>query len=421
VAASSGMARRISVAAAIAVSLGVAVSQPASAQPTSTATPAITTCAALTSGASGPAVKTIQQAIGAGADGAFGPATEKALKAWQTAHAVTASGVVDAATWAALPAAVAQQACGQQVTGTGVPVSCAALTTGASGLAVDVLQKALGETVDGSFGASTLAAVKSTQAAAKLHTSGVTRHKTWQALHLLGTPVCSTPKTIGPKPPADEKAQQRIRTQVAATVATLADRPGTTKNKVTLQAIAFARKQIGKPYVWGGTGPKGYDCSGLQMTSYLHAGLNLPRTAAAQYAGAGTAVPLAKAKQGDLLFYASDVTKPATVYHVAMYIGDGQILDAPQTGENVQVQSLWSTDLLPVAVRPVASLTLPLKPGDAGPTVIQLQQDLNRHGAALPVDGGYGPATETAVKTWQAKHKLAANGVVHVPTWLTFR
>ncbi len=80
----------------------------------------------------------------------------------------------------------------------------------------------------------------------------------------------------------------------------------------------------------------------------------------------GEYVPLNKAKQGDLLFYASDVTKPSTVYHVAMYIGGGKLLDSPQTGENVRVDPLWTTDLMPVVVRPVAGLKLPVKLGATG-------------------------------------------------------
>jgi peptidoglycan hydrolase-like protein with peptidoglycan-binding domain len=102
-----------------------------------------------------------------------------------------------------------------------------------------------------------------------------------------------------------------------------------------------------------------------------------------------------------------------------MYVGNGNILDAPHTGADVATQPLWTTDLLPRVVRPVAALTLPVTSGASGYTVQQLQQDLNRHGAKLTVDGGFGAATATAVKNWQAKKALAANGVVDVATWLT--
>jgi cell wall-associated NlpC family hydrolase len=410
--------RRVGVATTVGASLGASLCLPGTAQAASTA-PAVTTCAVISEGATGAAVKTLQKVVAAGVDGDFGPVTKKAVKAWQKAHTLPATGVVDAATWAALPPAPAQRACGHKVTGSGVAATCASLTSGANGLAVEVLQRALGVSVDGAFGPATLAALKSAQHTAKLAVSGVTTMHTWKALHLFGTPACSTAHSVGPQPPADEKAQQKVRAKVVTLAADLAKRPGKTKNPLALQAMAFAKRQIGKPYVWGGTGPKGYDCSGLQMTSYLHAGLSLPRVSAAQYAGAGPYVPLNQAKQGDLLFYASDVTKPSTVYHVVMYVGNGKILDAPQTGEKVQIQPMWTTDLLPLAVRPVAGLTLPVKSGSTGWTVTQLQQDLNRHGAALAVDGGYGAATEAAVRTWQKSHQVKPTGVVHVTTWLT--
>jgi peptidoglycan DL-endopeptidase CwlO len=412
--------RRVSAAACIAVVSFATTGQPAIAQVHSAPPAPVLTCAVLSSGSDGPAVKTIQNAVGTTADGEFGPATEKSLKSWQRAQSVPVTGVVDAATWAALPAAIGLKACGQQVHGDGVAVTCAALSSGVTGLAVTVLQTALGTTADGSFGASTETAVETVQRDNGLKVSGVTTAHTWKALQLWGTPACSTVHTVGPRPPADAQAQAKVRAEVQSLVTELGQRPGTTTNKVALQAMAFAEKQIGKPYVWGGTGPKGYDCSGLQMTSYLHAGLSIPRVAAAQYAGAGTDEPLNEAKQGDLLFFASDVTKPTTVYHVSMYVGDGNMLESPQTGSTVQIVPLRTTDLLPVVVRPVASLTLPLKPGATGWSVTQLQQDLNRHGAALTVDGGYGPATETAVQSWQQAHQVTANGVVHVNTWLTF-
>jgi hypothetical protein len=206
---------------------------------------------------------------------------------------------------------------------------------------------------------------------------------------------------------------------VTKLAAALLDRPGTSSDPVALKALHFANKQKGKPYKWGGNGPKSYDCSGLVMASYLHSGLTLPRVAADQYASAPT-VPLDQAQQGDLLFYASDLTDPSTIYHVVMYAGEGNIIDAPYTGAFVGTRALWTRNLLPVAVRPVSQLTLPLRPGASGWAVGQLQQELNRHGAALSVDGGYGPATLTAVKAWKASHQLHASGLVNRTTWLTF-
>ena len=114
-----------------------------------------------------------------------------------------------------------------------------------------------------------------------------------------------------------------------------------------------------------------------------------------------------------------DLTKPATIYHVVLYAGRGRVLDAPHTGAFVGTRSLWTSGLLPVVVRPVAQLALPLVPGASGWSVAQLQQALNRHGARLSVDGGFGPATAAAVRSWKAAHDLAATARVGVRAWLT--
>jgi cell wall-associated NlpC family hydrolase len=212
---------------------------------------------------------------------------------------------------------------------------------------------------------------------------------------------------------------QAIADQVTRLTAALLDAPGTSTDPVALKTLHFAMKQKGKPYQWGGDGPKSYDCSGLVMASYLHSGLTLPRVAADQYGFAPT-VPLDQAQQGDLLFYASDLTDPSTIYHVVMYAGGGNIIDAPYTGAFVGTRPLWTSHLLPVAVRPVTQLTLPLRPGTSGWAVGQLQQELNRHGAGLTVDGGYGESTLVAVKAWKAAHDLNRSGVVGKSTWLTF-
>jgi hypothetical protein len=154
------------------------------------------------------------------------------------------------------------------------------------------------------------------------------------------------------------------------------------------------------------------------MASYLSAGITLPRVAADQY-GAGPTVPLDQAQRGDLLFYASDLTRPATIYHVVLYAGNGRVLDAPHAGATVGTRSLWTTGLLPVAVRPVAQLTLPVGPGASGWSVAQLQQALNRHGAAVSVDGGFGPQTTSAVRAWKSAHKWGTSARVGVRVWLS--
>ncbi|HVT66025.1 MAG TPA: peptidoglycan-binding protein [Mycobacteriales bacterium] len=417
------LSRAIVTAAAACVALA-ATSLPAVADPSDPPTqgtapaPTVTSCATLDVGTTGAAVSTIQTLVGADPDGDFGPQTSAALKTWQNSQGIPATGVVDNATWAVMPAATAAAACAQKIGGTGFTVSCAVLSQDDTGPAVAVLETALDQPVDGQFSPDTAKALSAAQQAAGLPVTARTSRKTWKALKLTGTPVC-TPGSTTPALPKDWDEQQKVRKQVAQLAADLLQQPGATTSKIALKAVRFEKRQIGKPYVYGAAGPDSYDCSGLQMRSYLHAGLTLPRVAADQYAGSGPTVPLDQAQAGDLLFFASDVLQPSSIYHVAMYIGGGEVLDAPHTGANVGTQKLWTTDLLPVVVRPVAGLTLPLQSGATGWSVTQLQQMLNRHGARLPVDGGYGPDTQAAVQAWQQAHDLAATGVVRLKTWLS--
>ncbi|MEU9240122.1 NlpC/P60 family protein [Streptomyces sp. NPDC048385] len=100
------------------------------------------------------------------------------------------------------------------------------------------------------------------------------------------------------------------------------------------KAIAFARAQIGKPYVWGATGPGSYDCSGLSQAAWKAAGVSLPRTTYDQV-NAGTTVPLADAQPGDLVFFYDDVS------HVGIYIGNGMMIHAPKPGAYVREESIY--------------------------------------------------------------------------------
>jgi cell wall-associated NlpC family hydrolase len=399
-------------------------------------------CATVGVGSHGPAVVTLQRAVRATPDGDYGPQTAKAVAKWQRRHHVKVTGAVDAATWKRLPVPVAVAACGQPVTGKGVTPSCTTQSQHAVGPAVAVLQKALRIRADRAFGPQTRRAVVRAQHRLKLPRTGVVDAATWAALGLTGTPACvvapetvkaaavtpaPTPSTApaakptpapAPPPPADAAQQAKVRAQVVALAAKLPATPGTTTSAVALKAVAFATAQTGKPYKWAGVGPASYDCSGLVMTSYRMAGITTPRVAADQY-GFGTSVPLDQAQQGDLLFYAMDLTQPATIYHVVIYMGAGQVLDAPYTGAFVGTRPLWTQGLLPVAWRPYGQLVLPAKPGATGWTVAQLQAALDRGGATLTVDGGYGPATTNAVKAWQSAHKLPVTGVADLTTWLT--
>ncbi|QIJ64294.1 NlpC/P60 family protein [Streptomyces sp. JB150] len=109
---------------------------------------------------------------------------------------------------------------------------------------------------------------------------------------------------------------------------------GATYTAKAEKAIAFARAQIGKPYVWGATGPGSYDCSGLTQAAWKAAGVALPRTTYDQV-NAGTTVPLSAALPGDLVFFYDDVT------HVGVYIGNGMMIHAPKPGTYVREESVY--------------------------------------------------------------------------------
>lgn len=372
------------------------------------------TCATLRQGAHGPAIATIQSFVGTRPDGAFGPLTAAAVRKWQRQHHLRPTGAVDARTWAALPRDVVLGACGRQAHGTGTAGTCAYLRQGSTGPAVMLLQARVHTHVDGEFGPLTRAAVIRAQRAAKLTGHGVVGPATWAALGLSGTPACrAVPRRHLSQ---HARAVRAVAREVVALAARLQDHRGGTTSPVALAALHFAKQQKGKPYKWGGVGPKGYDCSGLVMKAYARAGVPIPRVANDQY-GAGRLVRLDHAHAGDLVFYAADVTDPRSIYHVGMYVGGGKLLDAPYTGAFIGTRPLWTAGLLPVVVRPAAQLKLPLRLGATGASVATLQRMLNRRGASLVVDGGYGPKTQAAVIAWKKRHHLKPDGVVYGKTW----
>ena len=111
----------------------------------------------------------------------------------------------------------------------------------------------------------------------------------------------------------------------------IASRGGTTFNANTL--IAFASNYLGLPYVWGGTTPSGFDCSGFTQYVYAHFGINLPRVSQDQQ-NVGTLISRDNLQPGDLVFFGT----PA--HHVGIYIGNGNMISAPHTGDVIKIQSL---------------------------------------------------------------------------------
>jgi len=99
------------------------------------------------------------------------------------------------------------------------------------------------------------------------------------------------------------------------------------------RAITFALKQRGRPYVWGGTGRRGFDCSGLTQTAWHSAGIRIPRVAATQYRRIKTRVAKRELRAGDLVFFNG-------LGHVGMYLGKGKFIHSPRPGRSVSVERL---------------------------------------------------------------------------------
>ncbi|MGW2704263.1 NlpC/P60 family protein [Streptomyces sp. NPDC001340] len=113
------------------------------------------------------------------------------------------------------------------------------------------------------------------------------------------------------------------------------------------RAVRYAMDQIGKPYQWGAAGPKSYDCSGLTSQAWDHAGTPIPRTSQEQWDRLKR-IPLTDLRPGDLVIYFPEAT------HVAMYVGDGKVVQAPRPGEKIRISPLASNPVLG-AVRPDGS------------------------------------------------------------------
>ncbi len=115
-------------------------------------------------------------------------------------------------------------------------------------------------------------------------------------------------------------------------------------------AVAFARQQLGEPYVWAADGPDSWDCSGLTMGAWATGGTTLPHYSVAQYE-ASTPVAFADLRPGDLVFW-GDSADPGSIFHVALYSGDGMIIHAPRTGRPVVEESIYYWRLPDFTARP---------------------------------------------------------------------
>lgn len=153
------------------------------------------------------------------------------------------------------------------------------------------------------------------------------------------------------------------------------------------QAVALAARYIGVPYVWGGTTPNGFDCSGLVQFVYNLAGVKLPRTSEEQ-AKIGITVPYSQAQPGDLLLYTYSTPND----HVGIFTGGGQQIDAPRPGRTVESAPVDTAHLTSV-IRPFGNGTS--SPGTTSPGTAE-QAGLGSTAGGL-TDAAVGFLTKTSL------------------------
>lgn len=201
------------------------------------------------------------------------------------------------------------------------------------------VQSTIGSILDPTAATSTSSAADS---------SAVTNTGTSLAAGMTSMGLGTTTGTTGAETAGTGLVSTPALTASAAFGATPATSPVGTASQSSspvTQAVANALNEIGVPYVWGGSSPStGFDCSGLVQWAYGQAGIDLPRVADQQEQVGTQVASLAQAQPGDLVFYGN----PA--YHVGIYLGNGYMVDAPETGQTVQIQPVGD----PTEIRSVA-------------------------------------------------------------------
>jgi cell wall-associated NlpC family hydrolase len=143
-----------------------------------------------------------------------------------------------------------------------------------------------------------------------------------------------------PKDPMESLHMPTLKSQNTTTVTVdgvEVDASGSAPKGIT----AFAKKFIGTPYVWGGTSPSGFDCSGFVQYVYAHFGKKLPRISADQ-ARAGKRIALGAMRPGDLVAW-DNSSRNNGADHIAIYLGNGLLIEAPRPGASVRISHLYDT------------------------------------------------------------------------------
>ncbi len=184
------------------------------------------------------------------------------------------------------------------------------------------------------------------QAAAKTTVQTNTAVKAQQAATTYSAPAQNTTTAAKPQAqtaqPAAKPAQQQAASSQAPAQTAKPQASTQSNSSVAQTVISAAQSQVGKPYVWGATGPNAYDCSGLVQYAYSQAGKNVGRTTY-QQAGAGQHVSVSQAQAGDILMWGD--------YHDAIYVGNNQYVHAPQPGQNVTQATISSYFMPDYAIR----------------------------------------------------------------------
>lgn len=293
-------------------------------------------------------------------DGQFGPETNRAVVSFQRDHRLKADGVVGRSTYRALARAIVatgKKSAAQASYHVASSFGSVTLRPGSKNAGdVRILQEDLrslgyGVTVDGNFGTATKVAVEAFQRAHHLMADGIVGRKTFVALSEalpsrggasrdLITYVVEPSDTLGSIAAefGTTVAALEAANQLSSTTITVGETlyvPSSSSYGLGETVARDALKFLGVPYVYGGSSPSGFDCSGLVQYVAALVGISLPRTASAQY-GSGTSVPRGDLQPGDLVFF--DIY--GSVDHVGIYIGNGQFVHAPASGQVVSIQSL---------------------------------------------------------------------------------
>ncbi|NYF98359.1 peptidoglycan-binding protein [Janibacter cremeus] len=308
----------LSITAAAALSLtapALLTTGSASAAPATVSTPSAKSTTSSFSGIvsygdRGSVVREIQRAVGASADGIFGPATLSAVKRYQASHGLTVDGVVGPRTGTDMGLG------GSSSSTSNRPSSSSSNFTGLvsygdRGSVVREIQRAVGASADGIFGPGTRSAVKRYQASHGLTVDGVVGPRTGSVMGLTGSSSTTRPSRDNNRPSLGG---------------------GTSSSSV----LGTAAGLVGTPYRYGGTTPSGFDCSGFTQYVFAKHGVSLPRTAE-QQRQATTRV--SSPQPGDLVFFG------APAYHNGIYAGNGMMYDSGNSRVPVSKRAIWTSNV----------------------------------------------------------------------------